>query len=101
MLSHEFKPYCSLVLYWDCKLLPKCFGLGKVDRLPVIVSGPGVENLIGVPKLSETVKNKANYIFALKREWGGREKHSRLSFEVKLHLSFDFTSVNTDCLNGA
>lgn len=78
MLSHDFKPYCLPVLYWDGKLLSKCFGLGKVDRLSVIVSGPGVEKLFSVTKLSETAKNTANYIFVLKREWGGRETHLKL-----------------------
>jgi len=36
----------------DGKILPEIFGQGKVDRLPVLVSGDGTEKLLGVPKLA-------------------------------------------------
>ncbi len=44
----EFKP---LVVYWNGKLLPESFGLGKFDWLLVYVSGENIEKLLSVPKL--------------------------------------------------
>jgi len=40
-----------LVVHWDGKLLPDISGNHeKVDRLPILVSGRGVERLLNVPK---------------------------------------------------
>ena len=40
-----------LVVHWDGKLLPDIVGAGIVERLPIIVSGIGTAQLLGVPKL--------------------------------------------------
>ena len=45
----EFVPNHPLVLHWDGKILPELFGSGDVDRLPVLVSGDGIDKLLGVP----------------------------------------------------
>jgi len=37
---------------WDSKLLPGLTGNDTVDRLPVIITAPNVEQLLGVPQLS-------------------------------------------------
>lgn len=51
-LKEEFHTNCSLVVHWDGKLLPDLTGIEKVDRLPVIVSGLGIHQLLGVLKLN-------------------------------------------------
>src|SRR6218665_1663415 len=52
-LKNQFKatPISSLVVHWDGKLLQDLTGKELVDRLPVILSGLGVSQLLGVPKL--------------------------------------------------
>ncbi|GBM31684.1 hypothetical protein AVEN_101297-1 [Araneus ventricosus] len=91
----EFKPDYPLVDHWGGKLLPESFGLGKVERLPVYVSGNGTEKLLGVPKFSGggTGQNIAKSVFTLLKQWSVEEKIQA--------LSFDTTSVNTDHLQGA
>jgi len=39
----------ELVVHWDGKILPKIFGKGKVDRLPILVSGEGNDKVLSVP----------------------------------------------------
>lgn len=41
----------GFVLHWDGKLLPEIAGKEKVERLPIIVTHNGSEQLIAVPKL--------------------------------------------------
>ena len=41
----------SLMVHWDSKLLPGLTGKEKIDRLPILVSGSGIEQLLTVPKL--------------------------------------------------
>jgi len=50
----NFKSY---VLHWDSKLLPDITGHLKVDRLPVIVTAPNVEQLLGVTILEIRVRD--------------------------------------------
>ena len=40
-----------LTVHWDGKLLEDITGKETVDRLPVLISGLGVDQLLGVPKL--------------------------------------------------
>ena len=40
------------MIHWDGKILSEIAGIVKVDRLPVLVSGDEVDELLGVPKLS-------------------------------------------------
>lgn len=58
----EFVPDFSLLLHWDGKILPEIFGVGDVDRLPVLVSGDGLDKLLGVPKLASRTMNPSQYI---------------------------------------
>lgn len=63
-------------------------GRQTVDRLPVIVSGSGVEQLLGVPKLSAgTGEATASAVYDLLVSWG---LVSRIKF-----LCFDTTASNT------
>jgi len=49
----EFVPNHSLVLHWDGKILSEIYGSGDIDHLhAVLVSGDGIDKLLGVPKLA-------------------------------------------------
>src|SRR6218665_3049139 len=52
-LKDQFKatPTSSLVVHWDGKLLQDLTGKQLINRLPVILSGLGVSQLLGIPKL--------------------------------------------------
>lgn len=75
-------------LHWDGKLLPDITGEDIVDRLPILVSGYNVEELLAVPKLTvATGKSQAEVILEAVQEY-------ELKSSVKA-LSFDTTPVNT------
>lgn len=50
-LKIDLKVGKFVVLHWDGKLLPKVNGDGKIDRLPIVVTGLGKEQLLGAPAL--------------------------------------------------
>ena len=51
---------------WDGKILQKISGQGKVDRLSILVSGDGMEKLLGVPKLAAgTGEQEAEAVYSL------------------------------------
>jgi hypothetical protein len=84
----------SLVLYWDSKFLPDITGKYKVDRFPIIVTAPNVEQLLGVPQLdSGTEHDISTAIYDTLEEWSLLEKIK--AFE------FDITASNSGRLNGA
>jgi hypothetical protein len=90
-----FVPEYPLVLHWDrnSNILPEIFGNKKVDRLPVLVSGDGLDKLLGVPKLAAgTALNEAKAIYDLLQVW-------KLTDKVQA-MSFDTTGVNTGRLGG-
>ena len=62
----ELKCDVPLTIHWDGKLLEDITGEEVVDRLPVLVSGNGVDQLLGVPKLSSgTGENTSAAVFKL------------------------------------
>ena len=66
----------------------------EVDRLPIIVSGSGIDQLLSVPKLpSGPGKAVADAVVAVVIDWGIKDR-------IKA-LSFDITSSNTGRKNGA
>jgi hypothetical protein len=91
--SAEFAPDFPLVVHWDGKILPEISGLGEVDRLPVLVSGDGIDKLLGVPKIaSGTGEQQSKAVFDLLEFWNVTNKVQA--------MSFDTTSVNTGKING-
>jgi len=50
-IKAEFQGNGPLVVHWDGKLIPDLIGKQKVDRLPVLVSGKGISQLLTVAKL--------------------------------------------------
>jgi len=89
----EYNPCCPIVVHWDGKILPEICRQGKVDCLPILVSGDGTEKLLGVPKLALTGEQEADAVYSLLKQW-------RLVDKVQA-MSFDTTSGNTGRLNGA
>ncbi|KYM96042.1 hypothetical protein ALC62_13306, partial [Cyphomyrmex costatus] len=93
-LKEEIRVASNLVVHWDGKLLPDIIGAGSVDRLSIIVSGVGTEQLLCVPKLSKgTGENIATAVVDALYE-------CNLSEHVKA-MCFDTTSSNTGPRNGA
>src|SRR6218665_2537512 len=83
-----------LVVHWDGKLLQDLTGKEHVDRLPVLVSGHGVNKLLGVPKLtSGKGENTAAAVYTLLQDWSVADR-------VKA-MCFDTTSSNTGHRAGA
>ena len=93
-IPENFASDASLVLHWDGKILPDITGREKVDRLPILVSGNGNEQLISVPKLpSGTGKAIAEAVVAAVQEWGIENKIGA--------MCFDTTATNTGYKSGA
>src|SRR6218665_3325061 len=96
-LKDQFKatPTSSLVVHWDGRLLQDLTGKELVDRLPVILSGLGVSQLLGVPKLhgGGTGEAQATAVAQLLQEWGVVDRVSA--------MCFDTTASNTGRRNGA
>ena len=49
-IKEAFSPQTPLTIHWDGKIVPQDDG-SRADRLAIIVTGKGVEKLLGVPKL--------------------------------------------------
>jgi len=83
-----------LTVHWDGKPLSDLTGKELVDRLPVILSGAGVKQLIGVPKLATgTGKAQAQAVVQQLEEW-------QVTDQVGA-MCFDSTASNTGKNNGA
>lgn len=93
-LRSEFAPSVPLTVHWDGKLMQDLTSHEHVDRLPVLISGVGVEQLLGVPKLpSGTGEAQASAVVNSLGEWG-------VADEV-CALCFDTTASNTGHRSGA
>ena len=65
-IKNEFSVNVPLVVHWDGKLLKDLTGKQHVDRLPVFITGQGVDKLLGVPKLvAGTGTNTAAAVYAI------------------------------------
>jgi hypothetical protein len=93
-VKENFDPKKPLVLHFDGKILKDVTGEQNVDRLAIIVSGSGTEQLLAIPKLSNgTGKEIANALVESVTSWGLQER-------IK-GLSFDTTASNTGLKSGA
>lgn len=93
-LKKEFKPEVPLTVHWDGKLIEDIAGHQTVDRLPILVSGQGVDQLLAVPKLDRgTGEACASAVYETVTSWN-------LEDNIKC-LCFDTTAVNTGLRNGA
>ena len=93
-IKNDFSVDVPLVVHWDGKLLQDLTGKKHVDRLPILVSGYGVNKLLGVPKLvGGTGENTANAVSGALHEWGVADR--------VVAMCFDTTSSNTGHRTGA
>ena len=51
-LRINFKASVPLTIHWDGKMMEDIVGRETVDRLPILISGEGINQLLAVPKLS-------------------------------------------------
>ena len=66
----KFPSSAALVIYWDGKLIEDLTSKQHVDRLPVIVTGDGISQLLGVPKIAlGTGEVKASAFKCQLEEW--------------------------------
>ena len=92
-LKAEFKTDVPLVVYWNGKLMQELTTKTHIDRLPIIVSGLGVAQLLIVAKIPYgTGQSQANSIVITLEEWVFAEK--------VVGLLFDKTASNTEQKNG-
>jgi hypothetical protein len=83
-----------LVVHWDGKLMADISGKEHVDRLPIIVSGNGLSQLLQVSKLTGgTGKNQACAVVEALEDWNVKHR--------VVGMCFDTTVSNTGCHIGA
>nr|XP_047146815.1 uncharacterized protein LOC124819345 [Hydra vulgaris] len=94
-LKVEFQSHGKpLTIHWDGKLMKDLTGDEKVDRLPIVVSSDGVDQLLAVPKLSlGTGHAICDAIVQIIDDW-------KIKDDIKA-FSFDTTAANTGRRNGA
>jgi len=93
-LKADFTTDVPLTIHWDGKMLEDISGTDTVDRLPILVSGNRVLQLLAVAKLpSGTGAATASAVYDASMAWGICDK-------VKC-MSFDTTASNTGPRNGA
>ena len=66
----KFPSSAALVIHWDGKLMEDLTSKQHIDRLPVIVTGDGISQLLGEPKIaSGTAEAQASAVKYLLEEW--------------------------------
>ena len=88
-LKESFNSQGPFIIHWDGKMLPDIMGTGAiVDRLAILVTGNGVDQLLGVPAIStSTGKNQATAVVNCIHEWNLEH--------VSKGICFDTTASNT------
>lgn len=93
-LKAEFQGNVPLVVHWDGKLIAALTTKEQIDRLPVIVSGKGISQLLTVaPLASGTGEAQAAAVHSALEDWG-------IASSVRA-MCFDTTSSNTGRFAGA
>lgn len=88
-LKENLKLNDNYVVHWDGKILSDIVGSDSVDRLPVVLTSSGEEQLLGVPKMSSgTGIDQAPAVYSTLNDWG-------VSRYVKA-MCFDTAPTNTD-----
>jgi hypothetical protein len=91
-IKKAFAPSVPLTAHWDSEIVPGVDG-GLEDRLPVLVSGDGVDKLLSVPKLPNgTGRAMATALTGALEDWG-------VSEPIKV-LSFYTAASNSGVING-
>lgn len=93
-LKIEFSGDIPLVVHWDGKLMADISGNAHVDRLPVIVTGHGVAQLLKVSKMPDgTGAQQSSAVVQALEEWSLKHR--------VVGMCFDTTSSNTGRHSGA
>ena len=93
-IKETFSVKGPLVVHWDGKMMEDLTGKETVDRLPVLVSGEGVEKLLAVPKIdSGSGQTQAQAVEDCLDDWD-------IKCRVQA-LSFDTTASNAGIRQGA
>jgi len=93
-IKSQFSTDVLLTVHWDGKLMEDLTSHEQVDRLPILVSGVGIEQLLGVPKLhSGSGEEMAAAIANCLEEWN-------IESQV-VAMCFDTTASNTGNWSGA
>ncbi|XP_044579240.1 uncharacterized protein LOC123261589 [Cotesia glomerata] len=92
-LKDNFKAHDKYVVHWDGKILNDISESKFVDRLPIILTAFGTEQLLGVPKMnSGSAENQTATILSTLNQWG-------IISYIKA-MCFDTTAVNTGIHHG-
>lgn len=93
-LKASFTTDSSLTVHWDGKLMDSLDGQKKIERLPILVTGKGMVQLLGAPqKPHGTGPAQAVAVETCLKDWG---------LETKVQgLCFDTTASNTGVRGGA
>ena len=87
-------PAVPLIIHWDGKLVEGVLGLGKAERLPILVSGDGIQKLLMVPKLAAgTGVLTGQAVYDAAKEWD--------LVDNIIGMCFDTTASNTGLKEGA
>ena len=82
-LKSELKTALPLTVHWDGKLMEDLTSNEHIDRLPVLIFGVGVEQLLGVPKLpSGTGEAQATAVIKCLQDWGVMDRVVALCFDT-------------------
>ena len=93
-LKNNLSSDVPLTVHWDGKLMQDLCGKDHVDRLPIIVTGFGVCQLLKVSKMvGGTGKNQASAVVQALQEWRVQDR--------VIGMCFDTTSSNTGIHIGA
>ena len=83
-----------LIIHWDAKLVEGMAGEGIEERLPILVSGDGIQKLLMVPKLAAgTGVLIGQAVYDAAKEWD--------LVDNIIGMSFDTTASNTGPKEGA
>ena len=93
-IRETFAPGVPLVVHWDGKIIVDSTETTAAERLPILVSGDGVNKLLGVPRLpSGKGDDVATAVISCLEDWGVAER--------VVGMSFDTTASNTGVRGGA
>jgi len=89
-LKDEFAGNVPLTVHWDGKLMADLSGNVHVDRLPIIVTGYGISQLLKVSKMAGgTGEEQSSAVIQTLKEWNVEQR--------VIGMCFDTTSSNTGC----
>ena len=93
-IRETFAPGVPLVVHWDGKMIADSTNTNASERLPILVSGDGVNKLLGVPRLpSGKGEDVATAVVSCLEDWSIAER--------VVGMSFNTTASNTGVQRGA